>query len=232
MRISTTEISTYVKCPIFYLEGYRVENKDRKIVDSLRRAVQYLYSHHMANDEICPFNALVKRWNQIWWGKQRPEDAEAQKLSNEAYTVIDKYYNIYLDREYDGAYTNWPYAVEIGPHIITGVWPVVLTTDSSIELYYPLVQKQPLALVRDIVVKADIIAMYLTTGNLPKKVTYSNYLPHEERRVNMDSVYPKQEWLERSIETLTTIISAIENNVIWGNCHVCRTCPLRNKCTG
>lgn len=232
MRISTADISSYIKCPIFYLEGYRVEPKERKIVESLRRAVKYLYSHHMANDEICNFNALIKRWNQIWWGKQRPDDEEAQKLSNEAYAAIDKYYNIYLDREYEGAYTNWPYAVEVGPHILTGVWPVLLTTDNSTELYYPLVQKQTMYIIRDIVVKADIIAMELATGKAPDKVTFSKYLPEREDIILIDAFYPKKEWLSRSYETLMTVISAIENEYVWGNCHACKYCPLRRKCTG
>jgi hypothetical protein len=233
MRISTVEISSYIKCPIFYLEGHRVEPQERKIVDSLRRAVQYLYSHHMANNEICNFNALIKRWNQIWWGKQRPEDEDSMKLSNEAYVVIDKYYNIYLDREYEGAYTNWPYAVEIGPHIITGVWPVVLTnSDNSTELYYPLVQKGPMRVIRDIMVKADVVAMDAAIGQAPQKVTFSQYFPERDERVLMGEFFPRPDWLERSYETLTTLITAIEKGFIWGNCHACRACPSRNRCTG
>lgn len=233
MRISTAEISSYVKCPIFFLEGRKVEPQERKIVDSLRRAVQYLYSHHMAHGEICNFNALIKRWNQIWWGKRRPDDTESTKLSNEAYMAIDQYYNIYLDREYDGAYTNWPYAVEVGPHIITGVWPVILTTENCTEIYYPMAQKNSMDMIRDIVVKADIVAMDSSTGKPPSKVTYSKYIPlDKENLVKFGTFYPKKEWLEKAYETLITLITAISEGYVWGNCHQCRTCVLRNKCTG
>jgi hypothetical protein len=122
--------------------------------------------------------------------------------------------------------------VEIGPHIITGVWPVVLTSEEGIELYYPLAQKSTMQLIRDIVVKSDIVAMEVSTGQRPYKVTFSRYVHTQEERIFMDAFYPKEEWLKRSYETLVTLISAIEKSYIWGNCHACRTCPLRNKCTG
>jgi len=233
MRISTAEILAYIKCPIFYLAGRKVEVQERKIIDSLRRAIQYLYSHHMAHGDVCNFNALIKRWNQIWWGKRRPDDEEAKKLSNEAYLAIDKYYAIYLDREYDGAYTNWPYAVEVGPHIVTGVWPVVLTNGGITELYYPLVQKQTMHVIRDIIVKADVVAMDAATGNPPAVVSFSRYeVRVKDDPVKLNNFYPKKEWLAKSYETLVTLISAIDGGYIWGNCHSCKTCPLRNKCTG
>lgn len=239
MRISSAEISSYVYCPIFFHEGRRVEKQGRKIEDSLRRAVQYLYSHHMAHGEICNFNALIKRWNQIWWGKRRPDDEEAIKLSNEAYLAIDKYYSHYLDREYDGAYTNWPYAVEIGPHIVTGVFPVVLTKDNKAELYYPLAQVagreieyKTRQLIRDVEVKIDIIAMMIATGEAPHKVSHSWYNYTKEDLIYFDAFYPKKEWLEKSTETLAMLLSAIRDAYIWGNSHNCKTCPLRNKCTG
>jgi hypothetical protein len=237
MRISSAEISSYVYCPIFFREGRKMEKVERKIEDSLRRTVQYLYSHHMAHGEICNFNALIKRWNQIWWGKRRPDDEEATKLSNEAYMAIDKYYNHYLDRDYDGAYTNWPYAVEIGPHIVTGVWPVVLTKDNKAELYYPLAQivggdYKTMQLVRNIEVKIDIISMMIATGEAPGTVSHSWYNKTQEDLIFFDAFYPKSEWLEKSTETLITLLSAIRDNYTWGNSHNCKRCPLRNKCTG
>lgn len=233
MRISTAEILAYVKCPIFYLEGRRVEPQERAVVGSLRRAVQYLYSHHMAHGDICNFNALIKRWNQIWWGKRRPDDEEAKKLSNEAYLAIDKYYNIYLDREYDGAYTNWPYAVEVGPHIVTGVWPVVLTKDATSELYYPLAQKNSMAIIRDIIVKADVVAMEVATGKTPHTVSFSRYeVTQKDTPIKLEAFYPKKGWLDKSYETLITLITAMKDGYVWGNCHSCRACPLRNRCTG
>lgn len=239
MRISSAEISSYVYCPILFREGRKVEKQGRKIEDSLRRAVQYLYSHHMAHGEICNFNALIKRWNQIWWGKRRSDDEEAIKLSNEAYRAIDKYYSIYLDRDYDGAYTNWPYAVEIGPHIVTGVWPVVLTKDSKTELYYPLSQIPGLEkdhktrqLIRSVKVKIDVVAMIISTGEAPEKISHSWYTYTKEDLIYFDAFYPKKEWLAKTTETLITLLSAIEDGYTWGNCHNCRTCPLRNKCTG
>ena len=233
MRISTAEISSYVNCPIFYHEGRKVERKARKIEDSLRKTIQYLYSHHMAHGEICNFNVLIKRWNQIWWGKRRPDDEEAQKLSNKAYSAIDKYYNIYLDREYDGAYTNWPYTVEVGPHIVTGVWPVVLTKDGKAEIYYPLSQYGTMQLVRDIIVKADVVAMTATTGDTPWRISHSRYYARDEdNMVILEAFYPKKEWVEKSTESLIVLLSAIERGYTWGNCHQCRTCVLRHKCTG
>ena len=233
MRISTAEISSYVKCPLLFLEGHQEEPKEKKIVDSLRRAVQYLYSHHMAHGEICNFNALIKRWNQIWWGKRRPDDSEAAKLSNKAYMAIDQYYNVYLDREYDGAYTNWPYAVEIGPHIVTGVWPVILTTGSETELYYPMSQKSSLDMIRNITVKTDIVAMHASTGSMPSKVTYSRYFPQDkDDLMKFGTFYPKEDWFEKAAETLASVLRAIDQGYVWGNSHQCRTCVLRNRCTG
>ncbi|MCK5292866.1 MAG: hypothetical protein KAR39_12725, partial [Thermoplasmata archaeon] len=154
-----------------------------------------------------------------------------------AYMAVDKYYNHYLDRDYDGAYTNWPYAVEIGPHIVTGVWPVVLTKDNRAELYYPLAQivggdYKTMQLIRNVEVKIDIIAMMIATGEAPDKVSHSWYNKTQEDLIFFDAFYPKREWLEKSTETLIALLSAIRDDYTWGNSHNCKRCPLRNKCTG
>lgn len=232
MRISTEQLNTYVKCPILFKEGLKAQQFDKKIIDSLRKAIQYLYSHHMAHGEMCNFNALLKRWNQLWWGKYKPDDEQANKLSNKAYIAMDKYYNIYLDREYDGAYTNWPYAVEIGPHIVTGVWPVVLTKNNHVELYYPMSQKNTMDLIRSVTVKADIVAMTALTGVPPSKVSHSRHTSNDENPIRLESFFPKKEWLEKSTESLIMLISSVRDGYVWGNCHQCKLCELKNKCTG
>ena len=234
MRISTSEISTFVKCPILFRQGRLVETVDRRIIDSLRKAIQYLYSFQLAHGDPCNFNALIKRWNQLWWGKKRPEDEESEKLSNDAYFAMDKYYNQYIEMENKPLVVNWPYAVEIGPHVITGTWPVVLTKNGGAQLYYPLSQRSTIALIRDIVVRTDIIAMHASTGNPPLRVTHSTLhsATKEEKQIHFDSFYPKDEWLEKALSSLLAVISAMNAGYDWGNCHACTKCILRNKCTG
>ena len=94
--------------------------------------------------------------------------------------------------------------------------------------------RSPKQLVRDIITKADVVAMHTTTGNPPLKVIHSRYSPnHPDREVILtEEFYPKEAWLEKSVETLTMIITIMEKGMIWGNCHACLTCELRNKCTG
>lgn len=234
MRISTTEISTFVKCPILFQQGRLIETVDKRIVNSLRKAVQYLYSYQQATGTQCSFNALIKRWNQLWWGKKRPEDEESEKLSNDAYFAMDKYYSKYIDMESMPIAVNWPYAVEIGPHVVTGTWPVVLTHDGGAQLYYPLSQKNTISLVRDIVVRADIIAMHASTGNPPLSVTHSTLhsVTKEEKEIRFDSFYPKKEWLEKALGSLLAIITAMNAGYDWGNCHACTKCVLKDRCTG
>jgi len=229
MRISTQEISTFVRCPILFREGRTHQAIDKRIIEYLRKAIQYLYSYQLAHSQPCNFNALVKRWNQLWWGKKRPDDEEADKLNNDAYFAMDKYYNVYIDMEAEPIAVNWPYQAEIGPHILTGTWPIVLGTEGGAELYYPLTQKTTLALIRDITVRADVVSMYLSTGNLPIKVTHSTFMGEE---IKIDQFFPKKQWLESATESVLQVISAIEQGFDWGNCHACTTCDLRKKCTG
>ena len=242
MRISTSEISTFIKCPILFRQGRLIETVDQRIIDSLRKAIQYLYSFQLAHGDPCNFNALIKRWNQLWWGKKRPADEESEKLSNDAYFAMDKYYNQYIEMENTPLVVNWPYAVEIGPHVITGTWPVVFTEDGGAQLYYPLSQMSTISLIRDIVVRVDIVAMHKSTGNPPIRVTHSvlrsidketpgRPLP-EEKEIYFDSFYPKDEWLEKALSSLLAVISAMDAGYDWGNCHACTKCVLQNKCTG
>lgn len=229
MRISTQEITTFVKCPILYREGRKHQAIDKRIIEYLRKVIQYLYSYQLAHGDPCNFNALVKRWNQLWWGKRRPDTEESDKLNNEAYFAMDKYYNEYIDMDSQPIAVNWPYQVEFGSHILTGNWPVVLSVDGGAQIYYPFSQRTTLALLRDIVVRADIVAMYLSTGNLPIKVSHSVFRNQE---VVFDQFYPRQEWIESSMLSLSQILYAIEQGFDWGNCHACKTCDLRKKCTG
>jgi len=234
MRISTQDIKTFIKCPILYHLGRHYKSTERELIESLRHAVEYLYSYQYAHGSPCNFNALIKRWNQMWWGKKKPDDKKAMELSNKAYAALDKYYSSYIDIESEICAVNFPYEVGIGPHIITGIWPVVLSEKGEALLYYPLSQKNTKQLVRDIITKADVVAMHTTTGNPPLKVIHSRYSPnHPDREVILtEEFYPKEAWLEKSVETLTMIITIMEKGMIWGNCHACLTCELRNKCTG
>jgi hypothetical protein len=187
----------------------------------------------MAHDEICSFNALLKRWNQLWWGKYKPDDDEAKKLSNQAYIAMDKYYAMYLDREYEGAYTDFPYSVEVGPHLIVGTVPVLLTKGGKTELYYPMSQKTTMDLIRNVVVRADIVAITHATGNMPYRVSHSKYTTSTpEDPMKFDVFFPKRQWLNKATESLIMLISAIRDGLTWPNNHQCKLCELRNKCTG
>ncbi len=230
MRISTQEITTFVRCPILYREGRHHKAIDKRIIEYLRKVIQYLYSFQLAqHGEQCNFNALVKRWNQLWWGKKRPDDEEADKLNNEAYFAMDKYYSTYIDIESEPIAVNWPYQAEIGHHVLTGTWPVVLGKDGGAQIYYPLSQKTTFGLLRDIVIRADVVAMYISTGNPPIEVTHSVFSGGE---IKFDSFFPNKDWLNRAMDSVLQVISAIEQGFDWGNCHACKKCDLRNKCTG
>ena len=234
MRISTQDLKTFMKCPILFALGRHYKTVSKELIESLRHAVEYLYSYQYAHGSPCNFNALIKRWNQMWWGKKKPDDPEAIKLSNSAYAALDKYYGSYIDIDSDVCAVNFPYEVGVGSHVITGTWPVILSEKDEAVLYYPFSQKSKLQLIRDVVTKADVVAMHITTGNPPVRVVHSRYLPNSPngKVVIVDEFYPKKPWLNKSVDALTMIITAMEKGMIWGNCHACATCDLRNKCTG
>jgi hypothetical protein len=116
VRVSIREIRDYVKCPLQYKLRHIDEMlEDRSIENYFRdyfKLVIYFYYFSIIENKKKSFEAMMKRWEELWFSSDMMElfpEAELKEKSNEAVTLLTNFIKKYGEERCTPIAANFQY---------------------------------------------------------------------------------------------------------------------------